>query len=87
MPAECRLLPAGVKLSVFDTAKKMLQSAEAAYDDECRMQGITPPVRPEWSRPAGRRGAAAKAGSSNQAGGSTAGKAAARGAVATAAAV
>lgn len=46
---------------MFDTAKKMLQQAEAAYDDECRKQGIVPPMRAEWSRPAGRRGAAAAA--------------------------
>lgn len=56
LPNALKNLPnKGVKLSVFDTAKKMLQSAEAAYDDECVRQGITPPVRPEWARPAATR--------------------------------
>lgn len=65
----------------------MLQSAEAAYDDECVRQGITPPVRPEWARPAKRRGGAAQAAASGKAGVEAAGKATGRGAVATAAAV
>ncbi|KAL4451750.1 hypothetical protein ABPG75_007412 [Micractinium tetrahymenae] len=93
LPNALKNLPnKGVKLSVFDTAKKMLQTAEAAYDDECLKQGITPPVRPEWSRPAGRRGggngAAAKAdGSGKASSAAAAGKPAARRAVATTAAV
>ncbi|KAI7839404.1 hypothetical protein COHA_006805 [Chlorella ohadii] len=46
----------GVKLSVFDGAKKALSTAEQAYDEECLRLGITPPVREEW-RPRGRASA------------------------------
>jgi hypothetical protein len=45
-------LPAGVKLSVFDGAKKLLTRAELAYDEECRLAGVPPPVRQEWRAPA-----------------------------------
>ena len=61
---------AGVKLSVFDGAKKALTTAEQAYDEECRKLGIPPPVREEW-RPRGRanaNGAKAAAGASSSAG-------------------
>lgn len=45
----------GVKLSVFDGAKKMLSTGEAAYDDECVKAGVPPPVRPDWRTPARKR--------------------------------
>lgn len=51
----------GVKLSVFDGAKKALAAAEQAYDEECLAMGLPPPVREEW-RPRGRNGNGAKAG-------------------------
>lgn len=69
LPNALKNLPnKGVKLSVFDTAKKSLQKAEAAYDDECRQHGIVPPVRQEWARPAQRRGAEPKPAASPPAG-------------------
>lgn len=52
-PAQCphplTMCVAGVKLSVFDGAKKLLTKAEAAYDEECVLSGVTPPVRQEWA--------------------------------------
>ena len=48
-----RPLAAGVKLSVFDGAKTLLTTAEGAYDEQCVLAGVVPPMRQEW-RPAGR---------------------------------
>ena len=56
----CPTAAAGVKLSVFDGAKKALAKAEAAYDAECVRRGLPPPKREEWLG-RGRGGAGAKA--------------------------
>lgn len=49
LPNALKNLPnKGVKLSVFDSAKRALAAGEAAYDDECRKAGVDPPVRPAW---------------------------------------
>lgn len=52
-PLTCHCLSAGVKLSVFDGAKKVLTVAEKAYDEECVAMGVVPPTRQDW-RPAGK---------------------------------
>jgi solute carrier family 25 phosphate transporter 23/24/25/41 len=61
LPNALKNLPnKGVKLSVFDAAKKALTAAEAAYDEECVAVGVPPPRReePQLGR---RRGGAAPA--------------------------
>jgi hypothetical protein len=37
-------LAAGVKLSVFDKAKRLLNEAHVAYDEECLKAGIPVPM-------------------------------------------
>ncbi|KAL4856149.1 putative envelope ADP [Chlorella vulgaris] len=54
LPNALKNLPnKGVKLSVFDGAKKVLTVAEKAYDEECVAMGVVPPTRQDW-RPAGK---------------------------------
>ena len=50
---------AGVKLSVFDGAKKVVTTAERAYDEECVRVGLAPPVREELQLGGRKRAAAA----------------------------
>ena len=52
---------------MFDGAKKLLTRAELAYDEECRLAGVPPPVRQEWRAPArAAKNAGAAAASSQQ---------------------